>query len=413
MQTMTDKTQADTQPSSRNPVKDPALTNAESSKKADSNPEPVKTHSRADGKTHPNYAISVTKRKGYGILLFALFLLTITAISGSVYLWREQKILRTQLNDEIIALRKDLRGLDTHPAFNELRNRFSEQNTKFAAETQSIHANITRLDANFETLNTSITQLTDITLRSQRDWVLAEADYLLSIANTRLTLMQDKQTSIQALMAADHRLQALSDTRLLPLRKKLSEAITQLKLAPSPDIDGAILKLMGLAQQLSQLPPATSTPLDTNDDSAQSINTPALDSHSISPTGWTRLLSHINSLLGIHPDKKAFDTFAKQKNLYYLDQLLRIELEAARQAVLRYDREDYEKRLARIKSLLESHYNQEHEQVIQIRKSVAELRQMNVFADLPNITSVIDELHQTLQRVAQTQTKQPNRTEAQ
>lgn len=365
------------------------------------------TNRNTKNQSSTRQVIPQTKAHGHGFLILFLLLLTVTIIGTAAYLWYEQQNLRVHLDNEISLLKKELRGLDNHPAFNELRNRFSEQNNKFAAETQNIQAHITRLNASFETLSNSIAQVTDITHRGQRDWMLAEADYLLSIASMRLQLMQDKQTATQALLAADQRLHSLNDSRLLALRKKISIAITQLQSAPTPDIDGAILRLMELGQLIANLPPATSTPLDSDSDSAQPDDQPDFDS---APAAgwWVNIQAYIKNMLGIHPDKKAFDHFAKQKNLYYLDQLLRIELEAARQALLRYDSHDYENRLSRVKSLLEKHYDPEHERLIQVRKHVMELQQTVVFVELPDIRAVIDELHQTLQRLAQTKTEQRN-----
>jgi len=105
------------------------------------------------------------------------------------------------------------------------------------------------LDANFVSQE-AIT----IANRYQRDWVLAEIDYLLRIANRRLQIARDINGAIAALHAADQRLFELGDLNFFEIRKLLSADIARLKVLHQADINGAALSLDQMINNLDALP---------------------------------------------------------------------------------------------------------------------------------------------------------------
>ncbi|RRQ21865.1 hypothetical protein D6C00_07845 [Thiohalobacter thiocyanaticus] len=71
--------------------------------------------------------------------------------------------------------------------------------------------------------------------RSQEAWVLAEAEYLLHVANQRLQLARDVDTALAALATADQRLQELANAAYLPVREQISRELGALRSVNEPE----------------------------------------------------------------------------------------------------------------------------------------------------------------------------------
>src|SRR5688572_10052306 len=90
---------------------------------------------------------------------------------------------------------------------------------------------------------------------------------------------------------------------------------------------------------------------------------PASTSTSFIGRAWTGLWS----ALGVRRVDAPASTSILRNDLYYTEQLLRLEIESARQAILRLDKTDFEKRLITARSLLDEHYDRNNEQVILLK----------------------------------------------
>ena len=85
-------------------------------------------------------------------------------------------------------------------------------------------------------------------------WIIAEAEYLLTLANYRISLDKDVATAIAALTAADQRLKQVGDPGLLDVRREISDEINALRSVEVPDIAGMAFELAALASSAEQLP---------------------------------------------------------------------------------------------------------------------------------------------------------------
>lgn len=89
--------------------------------------------------------------------------------------------------------------------------------------------------------------------KQPKDWNLAEASYLINMAERKLWLEQDTRTAIALLQDTDHTIQQLSDTSFLPVRQALASDIAAIQAAPAVDTDGIILRLNALMEKTEQL----------------------------------------------------------------------------------------------------------------------------------------------------------------
>ncbi len=113
-------------------------------------------------------------------------------------------------------------------------------------------------------LENSITVLQRQLGKTRGDWLLADAEYLLSVANQRLHLVGDVATTREALEAADQRLRESGDASVFKVREQIAKEIALLNGVVVPDIVGiyaGIQHLQSAVDGLSVfLPHAGKTP---------------------------------------------------------------------------------------------------------------------------------------------------------
>jgi uncharacterized protein HemX len=87
-------------------------------------------------------------------------------------------------------------------------------------------------------------------------------------------------------------------------------------------------------------------------------------------------------------------TAALQAELYYVEQKLRLELEYARQAAIRLDKEALDRHLAAARTLIEEHYDRDQQQVITFRAELAALQEADLIPALPDISGSLRKLRE-------------------
>lgn len=95
---------------------------------------------------------------------------------------------------------------------------------------------------------------------SAESFKLDEAQYLLSLAETRLDLFSDPQSAARALELADNLLSGISDPALANVRQTLSIELDVVRAAPMNDVPALSGRLRTLVQELTNLPILTEAP---------------------------------------------------------------------------------------------------------------------------------------------------------
>jgi uncharacterized protein HemX len=139
---------------------------------------------------------------------------------------KELNGLRDQLNgvqSQIANVNAEMTGKDNH--FNQTLADFSKLHEE-------------RLDTARKELESSILMLQRQLGKTRGDWLLADAEYLLTVANQRLHLVGDVNTTREALEAADQRLRESGDAAVFKVREQIAKEIALLNGATVPDIVG-------------------------------------------------------------------------------------------------------------------------------------------------------------------------------
>lgn len=220
---------------------------------------------KAEVETQP---VTDKQKKSYGWIIFGVinFILILILMGGGFYLLNEIKD-KQQLQGADIN-KGDMRGIEVSKQFNAFQSQLGTMQsqietfnqeiagkdnhfTKTLADFSQLHSEnltSTRKDLSFE-----ITRLKRQLGKTRGDWLVADAEYLLSVANQRLHLMGDVNTTKMALKAADQRLRESGDTAAFKVRGQIAKEIAGLKKVSLPDIVGIYSSVQVLKDKVGTL----------------------------------------------------------------------------------------------------------------------------------------------------------------
>lgn len=205
---------------------------------------------KAPTETKPEIKAEKKSRSGMVFGIINLFLILLL-MGGGFYLFNEIKDKQQAQGDNIN--KSDLRGIEVSKQFNSFQSQigtmqsqiatFNEEITgkdnhftKTLADFSQLHSE--KLSATRKDLSAEIIQLKRQLGKTRGDWLVADAEYLLTVANQRLHLMGDLNTTRIALEAADQRLRESGDTAAFKVREQIAKELAGLRRVSVPDIVG-------------------------------------------------------------------------------------------------------------------------------------------------------------------------------
>lgn len=324
-----------------------------------------------------------TKSRPY-LLIFSiifLFILSLAALSLSAYLAYQGQQLRNQVLSQNAAL-AELQALDQQPIIQNLMSEVTTQETNI----QQLQDNYNQRFEEWKILYNKQLSLAD---RKRDDWYLNEVAYLMRLAATRLYLINDVNTATAALEQADLRLSELENPIYLQVRKQLSDEISSLRELKLPDVDGTLLQLERLLATVANMPLAQPSASASNNE--MQADNDATNQKSLS-------LSNMLSLLGFSQKQDDLNPLTRRENTLFIYQIVQLEIESAKQALVRYDKDDFDMHINNITNLLNKHYQPNNQQVMQAIAQIESIDNLTVFPDFPDITLSLNLLQSLINR---------------
>lgn len=220
-------------------------------------------------------------RSGFwlGIIVF-LVILSIVGIGLFLFsqLRQQQETLGGEVNKgdlQLLELTKQISGYQTQIAAiqshlttieTELKGQDSQVD-KTLEEFSRLQAE--KLEAMRTDFNARLQQVQRQLGKTRGDWLVADAEYLLSVANQRLQLTGDVNTTREALEAADQRLRESGDAAAYKVREQIAKEIAELAKVKLVDIVGiysTIRMLEGEIGKLSLIKPYADKPLTPSEE---------------------------------------------------------------------------------------------------------------------------------------------------
>ncbi len=303
-------------------------------------------------------------------------------------LGRDQAGIETAVSDRIQPLRSSLDGV----------------NQALEDERQALEARIGKLDADRQSLANRLNVLAALMGRSERGWTLAEVEYLLRIANQRLQLQRDLKTAQQALQAADGRLRDLADPHYLKVREQITRDLEALGAVPVVDVDGLSVTLSTALSAVDGLSVAGSVyepPGPVEASPATSLTT----AHSLKEFGelvWAAL----SDLFRLRDHDQPVRPMLPPERQYFLRENLRLQLAAARLALLRNDTVQYRSALQTADDWLNAYFDTQAPAVQQLDRQLQDSAAIDIAPPLPDVSASLRLLRQQMQ-LSEQQALQP------
>ncbi len=313
-----------------------------------------------------------------GVLAVMALVLAAAALAGGVYLW--QRLV-------------------------ELGDRVQRQADTAAAQVEALHADVDRrldrlarrqdaIGDRQRPLAESIEALRRAVGRDRQDWVLAEAEYLLLVANRRLQLQRDVATAIAALEAADRRLGQQGDPSLTPVREQIASEISALRAVPRPDLEGIALRLGSLSERVDGIPVRTLEMSEPGEEpSLTGTEAPVSEDAPAWRRAAQRMWSELRKLVVIRRHEEPVAPLLSPEQERLVRQVLRLRIESARLALLEGDPQLYREQLKAARAWLQGRFA-EHPGRKAMLEALAELSVREIRPALPDVSGSLRQLRE-------------------
>lgn len=229
----------------------------------------------------------------------------------------------------------------------------------------------------------------------RQDWLLAEAEYLLRLANQRLQLERDWDGAVSMLTAADNVLLETRNPRMNKVRGQIARELLALRAVPAIDHVGAIARLQALQGQVTNLPwmpeklildPVTKHPVET------------LDKQEWYWQLWFNIRDSISRMVRITERDAPMAAPLTPDQQYYLQQNMNLMLEQAQVALLREQAALYQSSLKRVSDWLDQYLMIEDERTRAARAALTELQNWDVNPAVPDISESLIQLRKLVEQ---------------
>ena len=274
----------------------------------------------------------------------------------------------------------------------------SQQITGLEQKAAQDKANIDELQ---DRLTRSIQQVTAEQKNTRKDWLLAEVEYLLRLANQRVLMEQTPQGALKLLRSADKILRETDDVTIYDIRKAVAADIAALEAVPMLDTEGLFLRLGALNAQVDQLqviPLTEQHKLPELMDEVTSEEFASTISQNVKEA-WAKVSDKFDQLVVVQHRDEPVEPLLSPKQSYYLQQNLHLMLEQAQLSLLQRKQGSYVASLEKAQKWVGTYFEQNHSNTQALLKALQELEQVQVEAQMPDISGSLASLKDYLQQM--------------
>jgi len=285
-----------------------------------------------------------------------------------------------------------LKGLEFSQQLLTLSHQLEQSTEKNAAlSTQLTKAEI-NATLQGKQLQQNAQRLAQLPGADRSDWLLAEAEYLLRLANQRLDLEKDWQGAMAILDAADNVLAETQNPLISSVRLLLASERQTLRSVPAVDLTGAVARLQAVQDQISELEWMPRT-LPEEKIVVEEVVDPEVEA-----TAWdkfvTKVWAGIGNIVRVREHKKALPAPLTPDQHYYLQQNMHLMLEQAQVALVRQQDALYKQSIERTQAWLEEFVMMKNSDAEAVVAALIELKNWNVSPEFPQISGSLNRLRQ-------------------
>lgn len=205
--------------------------------------------------------------------------------------------------------------------------------------------------------------------------MIADAEYLLSVAVQKLQLLGDVKSALKAMEAADQILRQMEgDPAILKVREALAQEIAALQTVEVPDLVEITARLSRLQKQAAELPLTYPAPWQKFE--AQQESQPPQDTLE----QWKRILTVQRQRL----DRPVEGVLTKEQ-AEAIRQVLQLKLESAKLAAFRGEADLYRRFLEEAELWIKAYFNTRSSNVVAFLSELDRLQREPVAPEIPEI----------------------------
>jgi len=312
------------------------------------------------------------KASNRGLTLFVCLLMAVIGGAGG-YLYLQQLKMGINISERLEKQREDLTSLNEASAKKVavLNSRLTEQGKELARAKE----NVVRLQQNLATISGA----------SQKDWALAEVEYLLRLANQRLLIDKDPSSAAGIVNSADKLLFGLDDPALNYVREAIAKDIAALNSVGRLDSTGMYLRLVALGFEvekleqlekgMGELPPVLNETESSDENKGETFS--------------DKLIAIIERYIRVYDRKQVVEPMLPPEQEFYLKQNLRLMLEQAQLALLRGEQSLYRSSLQKVLVWLDLNYkNNDISDAIKL--AINDVIDMKIQLEIPDISGSLN-----------------------
>lgn len=274
----------------------------------------------------------------------------------------------------------------------------NQQLGQLQARAEAEKQNIAELQ---DRLTRSIQQVTANREVSRKDWLLAEVEYLLRLANQRVLMEQTPNGALTLLKSADAILSETDDVTIYDVRKALAADIAALEAVPRLDTEGVFLRLGALNQQVDSL---RVVPVSERRELPQMLEEITPESVKQSwgegfKASWNKAMDKFEQLVVIQHHDEPIKPLMSPEQTFFLQQNLHLMLEQAQMALLQRKQQAYDSSLSKAQTWISTHFDPKDATTLALLGGLKELSEVNVAPELPDISGSLTSLKDYLERM--------------
>lgn len=226
---------------------------------------------------------------------------------------------------------------------------------------------------------------------SGRDWLYAEVEYLVRMANQRVLMERDPSSALELLTAADKIVREAEGLTAHDLRQAIAEDVATLRAVGDIDVQGIYLELAALVKQVPDLKGSNLKEKTTGLAAQAQDAVEAGDDDAPAPTFADGIVDRITSLVDFRRGSIEVRPLLPPREEYYLRQNLALKLQTAQIALLSADQAVYETAVREAADWVDAGFDRDDAVTISFRESLVRLSSVTIAAALPDISASLEQ----------------------
>lgn len=327
-------------------------------------------------------------------------ILSVAALGASGYLYwltlqqtQSNEMLRSSLAQDV---QNNLTSSnnETNRSIADLGRRLDDVRTQAAADKIGVEELQLRLTRSMQQINAKQQD-------NSTEWLLAEVEYLLRLANQRVLMEKTADGALTLLKSADKILSETDDVTIYEVRQALATDIAALEAVPQVDTEGVFLKLGAMNDQVEKL---RLIPLAEKRELPDLLKEITPDSVSESwasgmKANWNSAMDKLGSLVVIQQRDGKIEPLLSPKETFYLKQNLHLMLEQAQMALLQREQGAYDNSLVKAQAWAAEYFDKKDAATQAIVRGLEDLKPVQVSPEVPDISGSLRELKGYLKRM--------------